>query len=169
MLLGSLASLLESLPARSVRLVVFNLDQQREVFRQDDLMPESFPQVAQAMNDLQLQLVDYRTLENQRGHIDLVAALVNQEIHSESTSDAVFFLGPPSRYLDKLPQSVFGEPGEMPPQFFFFQYKPYWRRAAELPGNRGAFHSAPRCATIVSRPIQHGRSQMRRFGSDGQC
>lgn len=133
MLLGSLASLLESLPARRVRLVVFNLDQQKELFRQDDLMPESFPQVAQAMNDLQLQLVDYRTLENQRGHIDLVAALINQEIHSASTSDAVFFLGPPSRYLDKLPPSAFGESSDMPPQFFFFQYKPYWRRGAELP------------------------------------
>src|SRR5205814_690922 len=34
-LVGMLAALLERLPTRSVRLVVFNLDQQKEFFRQD--------------------------------------------------------------------------------------------------------------------------------------
>ena len=39
MLLGTLSSLLERVPTRSLRLVVFNLDQQKEIFRQDGSLP----------------------------------------------------------------------------------------------------------------------------------
>ena len=45
MLVGLLSSLLERLPARSVRLVVFNLDQQKELFRQEDFSPKGLEQV----------------------------------------------------------------------------------------------------------------------------
>ncbi len=133
LLLGSLTSLLESLPAQSVRVVVFNLDQQKELFRQDELIPEAFPQMAQAMNDVQLQLIDYRVLEKSRGHVEFMTALLNQEIQAQEPSDAVIFLGPPTRYLDKLPTLAFDESNGRMPQFFDFQYKLYWRRAAELP------------------------------------
>jgi hypothetical protein len=133
LLLGSLTSLLESLPAQSVRVVVFNLDQQKELFRQDKLIPEAFPQMAQAMNEVQLQLVDYRVLEKARGHLDFVAALLNQEIQAQEPSDAVIFLGPPTRYFDNIPSTALDESSSRMPQFFYFQYKPYWRRAAELP------------------------------------
>ncbi|MBZ5608823.1 MAG: hypothetical protein LAP38_11220 [Acidobacteriia bacterium] len=132
MLLGSLASLLESLPARSVRLVIFNLDQQRELFRQDSFTPEAFPQAGQSMNGLQLQLVDYSVLKNQRGHIDLLADLMNQELSARDPSDVVIFLGPPTRYLDKLPKTMLEERTGIAPRFFYFQYKPFTRPAAEF-------------------------------------
>lgn len=97
MLLASLASLLDSLPARSVRLVVFNLDQQRELFRQDELKPEAFPKIAQAISDLQLQLIDYHLLANQHGPADVMATLIKEETEAKPPADAVIFLGPPSR------------------------------------------------------------------------
>lgn len=132
-LLGSLATLLESLPAQSVRLVVFNLDQQQELFRQDVLTPDAFDQVAESINGLQLQLVNYRVLRNRRGHVSLLADLVNQELNAREPSDAVIFLGPSTRYFDKLRADEV-EPGAgSAPRFFYLQYKPYWRSGADFP------------------------------------
>ena len=133
LLLGSLASLLEALPARSVRLVVFNLDQQKELFRQDDLTPDEFDHVAQSTSNLQLQLVDYRVLQNRRGHISLLADLINQELHADQPSEKVIFLGPTSRFFDKFPDTALDQRPGSAPQFYYFQYKPYWGRDAEFP------------------------------------
>jgi hypothetical protein len=133
MLVSSLASLLEALPARSVRVVVFNLDQQKELFREDDLTPDSFDQVAQSTSNLQLQLVDYRVLQNRRGHISLLADLIKQELEAAQPSDTVIFLGPTSRFYDKVPDVALEQHLAAVPQFFYFQYKPYWGREASFP------------------------------------
>ena len=133
MLVSSLASLLEALPARSVRVVVFNLDQQKELFREDDLTPDSFDQVAQSTGNLQLQVVDYRVLQNRRGHISLLADLIKQELETAQPSDKVIFLGPTSRYYDKVPDAALEQHLASVPQFFYFQYKPYWGRDANFP------------------------------------
>jgi len=129
-LLSSLTSLLETLPARSVRLVVFNLDQQKELFRQDVLTPEAFDQAAGSLNNLQLQLVDYRVLQNRGGQVSLLTDLVNKELEAKEQSDAVIFLGPTARYFDKVPDF------ELPatsPRFFYLQYKPLYDRGADFP------------------------------------
>ena len=67
-MLSSLSSLLETLPAQSVRLVVFNLDQQKELFREDTLTPRAFDRASESLNNLQLQMVDYKVLQNREGH-----------------------------------------------------------------------------------------------------
>jgi hypothetical protein len=133
MLVGLLSSLLERLPTRSVRLVVFNLDQQKELFRQDDFSPKALEQVAQAINDLQLGVVDYRVLQNRSGHIGVVTDLVNGEIHAKEPSDVVLFLGPAARYWDDVPSAALDRANAAGPQFFYFQYRPYYRRTASFP------------------------------------
>ena len=135
-LLGSLASLLESLPARSVRLIIFNLDKQKVLFHDDAFTPDEFARAAQSMNGLELQLIDYDILKNRHGHIDLLTQLVNRELNAKESSDAVIFLGPATRYFDKVPQESLEEPAGGAPRFFYFQYKPYYRRprpTAEFP------------------------------------
>jgi len=132
-LLGSLASLLESVPARSVRLVIFNLDQQKELFHDDNFTPQAFERAARSMSSLQLQLVDYRVLANRRGHVDLLTDLMNQESAASQPANAVIFLGPAGRYLDNVPKNALEEhPGDRT-RFFYLQYKPYMRANAELP------------------------------------
>ena len=132
-LLGSLSSLLESVRARAVRLVIFNLDQQKELFRDDNFTPGAFPRAAQSMSSLQLQVVDYHVLANQRGHVDLLKDLVNQEVGAAQPADAVIFLGPAGRYLDKVPKNAIDEHASDRTQFFYLQYKPYVRASAEFP------------------------------------
>jgi hypothetical protein len=129
-LLSSLATLLETLPARSVRLVIFNLDQQKELFRQDVLTPQAFEQAAGSMDNLQLQLVDYRVLQNRGGHISLLTELVNKELRAQERSDAVIFLGPTARYFDKVPEFDLSANA---PHFFYLQYKPFYGRGADFP------------------------------------
>lgn len=124
LLLSSLASLLERLPLRSVRLVAFNLDQQREIYRTDNFASSEFGRLSRALGELELAVVDYEVLKNRRGHVDLVADLVTESLEKHS-SDAVVFLGPKPRHLDKVSRSLLPERAPGDPPFFYVQLRPY--------------------------------------------
>ena len=123
LLLGTMSALLEHVPASSVRLVVFNLEQQKELFRRDGFAPESLNEVAQTLNQLQLAKVDYQTLLNRTGHIDLLATLINRELRAEPRSDIVVFLGPRERFHDNFPDGVLDKRRGSAPRFFFLAYQ----------------------------------------------
>ncbi|HMD71668.1 MAG TPA: hypothetical protein VKF41_10020 [Bryobacteraceae bacterium] len=121
-LLGALSSLLDLAPADSVRLVVFNLDRQKEIYRQEHFTPEQLETVRQAMFDLQLGVVDYQTLQHPEGSVDLLASLVSRELEEENRSDAVVFLGPHGRSADKRALEI-GNRGAAGPKFFYVEYQ----------------------------------------------
>lgn len=129
-LLGSLAALQESLPGASIRLVAFNLDQQKELFQCEDCGPDMVEQVGQSLNQLELAMVNYHVLENRRGHLDLLAGLIHRELTRAAPSDVVVFLGPPARHTEKVP--ALEEPRAAAPQFSYFQYRLYWDRGADF-------------------------------------
>ena len=56
----SVVSLLRELPARSVRLIAFNLDQRAIIFRKDEFVPGETDELTAALRQLELGLVDYR-------------------------------------------------------------------------------------------------------------
>ncbi|MGA2270268.1 MAG: hypothetical protein ABSH44_17490 [Bryobacteraceae bacterium] len=152
MLLGLLSTLLERLPARSVRLVVFNLDQQKELFRQEAFPPEALDQVAQSINGLELGRVDYHVLQNRLGHVDLLAGLVNRELQAEAPSDVVVFLGPEARYWDKLPEAALEEIHGAEPRFFYLEYKPpYFRPGPNIPDSISSAVGKLKGKTVVIR------------------
>lgn len=97
------------------------------------MTPDSFEQVAQSTSNLQLQLVDYKVLQNRRGHIGLLADLINQELEAQQPSGTVIFLGPASRYLENFPDSAIESRSGSAPRFFYFQYKPYFGRDPSFP------------------------------------
>ena len=130
-LMSTVSSLLERVPARNVRLVLFNLDQQKELYRKEDFMLQDMAQVSQAMSGIELESVDFQTLQNRRGHVDLIADLVNREIGAEPPSDVVLFLGPGARQFDRVPQSILEKPTGRGPQFYYFQIAPIVRQAAQ--------------------------------------
>jgi hypothetical protein len=129
--IATLSSLLEQLPSRSVKLVVFNLDQQKELFRQDGFTPAELDRVWQSMSGLELGVVDYGTLRNRRGAVDLLEGLVDDELSARTPSDAVVFLGPPVRSQDPLPREGTKIPQAPAPRFYYLQYSPFlfgWSR-----------------------------------------
>lgn len=122
-LVGSLSSLLDQLPALSVRLVMFNLDQQKVLFRKDDLTSNDLGEVTTALNHVHLSVVDYRTLESGVSPVDLLAELVQTELRDPKPSDGVILLGPPARREEVPAKSPNAHPVAIPP-FFYVQYLP---------------------------------------------
>jgi hypothetical protein len=125
LLLGMLSAFLERVPSNSLRLVAFNLEQHKELFRQDDFSLNSLDRLRVALNSVSLATVDVATLQEHKGHLDLLAGLINQELRDERRPDAVIFFGPRERYEDKLPDGVLDEPPRSgAPQFFYLQWRP---------------------------------------------
>jgi hypothetical protein len=150
-LTGLLSSLLERVPVRSVRLVVFNLDQQKTLLRQEAFAPGALGRVAQALNGTELGLVDYHVLQNPRGHVDFLASLMNQELRAEAPSDVVVFLGPETRFADKVSQAELEYPGGTAPQFFNLQFRPYFRAGPSFPDSISLATAKVKGKTIIIR------------------
>ena len=143
LLLGSLASLVEQLPARTVRLVAFNLEQRKEFLRQEDFTEGGLVAVGQALGDLKLGLVDYHLLQNPQGHLDLLSGLINRELNEKPLSDCVIFFGPQSRFLDKLPREALNGPDGHAPKFFYLQYTRFTIRVARARERRSGSIGPP--------------------------
>ena len=129
MLLSSLLSLLERTPVAKVKLVAFNLDQQKEIFRQDDFDREGWGRLIDAIAGLDLVTVPVSVLQKQGGHRDIVRSLVQEQLEAEEQPDAVIFLGPTSRQMEKLKLETSATPH---PRFYYLQYKAYWARGSEF-------------------------------------
>ena len=92
-LMSALSSVLQQTPCAAVRLIAFNLQQQREVFRQDHFDASGFLQLSKAIGNLELGTISAHTLQNRLGWKDLLARLSNQEVAAQDRSDVVIFLG----------------------------------------------------------------------------
>jgi hypothetical protein len=136
-LLGSLASLLERVPSASIRLVVFNLAQHKKLYTDNRFTASRLTEVGESMNELQLGLVQYDVLKDPRGHLTLLADLVNEELKAQEPSDAIIFLGPATHYLDTLPKLLFENRPSASPDFFYLQYRTpvYSARRAAIRGS----------------------------------
>jgi hypothetical protein len=122
LLISTLGSLAATVPAASVRLAVFNLDQQRVLYNQEEFTLDSIGRVSEILNQLELDTIDYHALQNPTGHVDLLSDLINRELAASKHSDAVVFLGPVSRFIDKIPPSALDE-NAAKLSFFYFQYQ----------------------------------------------
>jgi hypothetical protein len=63
-----------------------------------------------------------------------MADLLNREIQAQPPSDVVLFLGPETRYFDRVPQESLEKPAGRGPQFYYFQIVPFLRETA-TPGD----------------------------------
>ena len=158
-LLASVSSVIERVPTTSVRLVAFNLDQQKELFRKDGFGLADLPAVGEAMTRMELNLVDAKVLQNRRGHVETIAGLVNAELTDPAPADAVVFLGPTSRFSDKVPGEVL-ERTQGGPQFLFFQLAPWIRGGRGLVGGgRGMMPLGPPESALPDS-IRHAVSRL---------
>lgn len=123
--LDVLSALLALVPAQSVRLVVFNLDRQKEIYRREDFTADRIGEVRQVIFGLQFATVNVGVLQNRSGHLDLLTSLVRAELNARYPSNAVIFLGPHTRFLDK-PARMFGPPEAGWPKFFYIEYQRFW-------------------------------------------
>ena len=137
MLADSLATLLDQLPARSVRLVVFNMDQQTVLLRKEDFTAADLDQVTDAFDRLQLAVVNAKTLQN-RDRLDVLSDLVVKELHAAKPSSAVIFLGP--RTIAQIDPALDRDAHRIADTaWFYLQYLPVERRPVGMfgPGMNG--------------------------------
>ena len=103
-LLHSLAVLLGQIPCQSVRLVAFNLDQQLEIFRQDQLDKAGFSKLRTTLEQLRFGAISYAALQKGSWQ-DFLVKLLQGEASSSNRSELIIFLGP-ATYGDKIPEKV---------------------------------------------------------------
>jgi hypothetical protein len=128
---SAFTALLEHLPATSVRVVVFSLEQQREVFRSDRFAPSDIAGLGEAIAAFRTTTVDVSVIQNPLGHIDFLSGLIRRELDGLDPADTVVFLGPTSRYGKKVPGSALPTQGQPHTRFFYVRYEaPQGRPAA---------------------------------------
>jgi len=132
-LLGSLASIVRDSAFSRFRVVAFNLDQQVEIFRQDELDAGGYTELAEALANLQLAMVSYSVVRKPLGFQDLLARLVNAELSSPEPAEAIVFVGWTSRFERKMPETMLERVPQSRLRFFYLNYRPYWQRQEEFP------------------------------------
>jgi hypothetical protein len=123
-LLDSLSSLLRQLSYSSVRVIAFNLEQQHEIFRQDNFTQADMRNLGHALRMLELGTISYRTLERKRGWAELLIGLLKEEVEAERPADAIVFLGPTLRLEEKIPAEMLVSHAPQTPRLFCVAYYP---------------------------------------------
>jgi hypothetical protein len=106
MLSDMLSALLERLPSRDVRLVVFSLSLQKELLRLDSVGRDALRDVARITGGLRPGIVDVQTLANRRGHLSFLAGLMNRELREGDPHGAVVIIGRPAATYDHVPEDA---------------------------------------------------------------
>jgi len=132
-LLSTLSTLMSQIRCESARLVAFNLDQQNEIFRTQHFDQPAFRDLAHALRTLELGKVSYHVLQRKTGHAELLSHLTAAEMADQAPSDIVVFLGPHTRFFEKVPAWLLPGRKTHPPQFFYLEYIPGWLRGSEFP------------------------------------
>lgn len=103
--IGSLAALLEQLPATSVRLIVFNLHQVKELYRKEDFSFNDLEKLSRVLDGIQLGQVDFKVLQHPQWERDVLNQLMHRELHEAKRSSYVVFLGPDGSYGPRNPSA----------------------------------------------------------------
>jgi hypothetical protein len=120
MAISSLMALLDQMPARSVRLVVFNLRQDKELYRTQSFTANDIEPLTRVLDNLQLGMVDYRALQN--SHREVIHNLVHRELSEVTRSEKVVFLGPDATF-ERKNQPLQAEMFPPDQHVFYLQYR----------------------------------------------
>jgi len=103
---------------------VFNLDQQAVLLRKNSFTSTDLGEVAAAFNQLELALVDYRTLQKRSRSGEWLADLLQTELRYPEPPDAVILLGPLTRPRDEIPVEEPDPHRAAAAPLFYVQYRP---------------------------------------------
>jgi len=123
MFIGSLSSLLQFIPANSTRLVVFNLEQSKELYRSDGFEPAALNEIREKLQAIGGGTVDYAALQKSPLASEFLAGLIDREMRDSDRADLVVFMGP--AVPDQVPLGNYALTGDSPhPVFGYLQLRP---------------------------------------------
>lgn len=127
--------MLNQVPCASVRLRAFNLNQQRELFRQDQFDDAGFIELTESLRTLELGTVSVDVLRK-RGLLEMLVDYANGELLAADRSDAVIILGLRTPYLGEVPGAMLKGRETPIPHFYYFEYYPtfLWGRGQRFRG-----------------------------------
>jgi hypothetical protein len=156
-LMQSLRSVLQHLPCESVRLVAFNLDQQKELYREEHFDTESFRELSRTLRTTELGTVSYKALQRGPAGVSFVSDLARKEMADPQRSDVVIFLGPTVRMNQRVSANF---TNTAHPHFFYFEYFPFL--GASFPDSIQHLTSALQGTTYqVHSPADFGKAMQK--------
>ncbi len=123
-----LAALLEDTPFRESSLYVISMEKQKVLFEGGRLDRQNFSGLLEAMEDLNLGTIGAAQYFNPAGRFQVLAGVVNRELAAKEPPDAIVFIGPNSRHVDRFPQELLETAQGKKPKFFYLHLDYYGRR-----------------------------------------
>ncbi len=102
-------------------IVAFNMNEQRVVYRRDDMDQIDFPELGKALSSLKLGIVDYSKLTQPHSATEFLTSLVEKELGHNNT-DAVIFAGPKVMLDDHMPMDSLKELSGINFPVFYMNY-----------------------------------------------
>ena len=102
-------------------IVAFNMNEQRVVYRRDDMDQIDFPELGKALSSLKLGIVDYSKLTQPHSATEFLTSLVEKELGNNNT-DAVIFAGPKVMLDDHMPMDSLKELSGINFPVFYMNY-----------------------------------------------
>jgi hypothetical protein len=106
-------------------LVVFNLQDQKVLFRQDAADKIDFPKIGEALQALKLGTVDLKHLQVKNSETEFLSNLLQTEVGSDAKFDGLIFAGPKALLDHNVPQETLRNVGSLEFPVFYLNYNLY--------------------------------------------
>ena len=106
-------------------LVVFNMQDQKVLYRQDNADRIDFPKIGEALRELKLGTVDFSKLATKNSETEFLSELLQKELAGTEAPDALVFAGPKVLLDQNVPQEALKSVGTLDYPVFYLNYNLY--------------------------------------------
>jgi hypothetical protein len=106
-------------------LVVFNLQDQKVLYRQDAADKIDFPKIGASLEALKLGTVDLKNLQVKNSETEFLSGLLQSEVGAEQSFDGLIFAGPKALLDQNVPQEALRNVGTVEYPVFYLNYNLY--------------------------------------------
>jgi hypothetical protein len=125
--LGALVSILRTISRdpriRRFSVTAFNIQEQKVLFRQENVDQIDFPAIGESVKELKLGTIDLARLNRKNSETDFLARLFREEIPAGNEApDGVIFAGPKAMLEANVSPDVYREMGPLSYPLFYMNY-----------------------------------------------
>lgn len=150
-LMSVLSTVLSDSAFEEIRLIAFNLDQRKEIFRQDPLDADGFRRLSDVLLALDLNVAPVSAFGLGAHDTALLDSLVRAELSAEHPADAILFLGPDA-YEDARWHTLPCRADHSGPRLVYFQQRVDRDGATEILPVRPPIGTSPANASKIKKP-----------------
>ena len=103
-------------------VVAFNIQEQRILYRQDEVEQIDFPALGDALQGIKLGTVDAQKLHNKHGDVEFLTELIQTEMTGTDRPDALIFAGPKVMLDGSVPEETLKPLASVDYPVFYMNY-----------------------------------------------